>query len=663
MPEQFSQPPAVATRMERAMALHRQGDLDAAEGIYREIIAEVPDHFAALHLSAVAAAQRGRLAEAERLIGQALAIDANHAEALIVRGNVLRQLRRLDAALASYDRALAIRPDDPEALNGRGMVLRQQRRHDEALASYDRALAIRPDYAEALNNRGNALSELRRFDEALASYDRALATRSDYAEALNNRGNVLKQLRRLDEALVSHERALAIRPDYANALSNRGVVLQELGRLDEALASHDQALAIRPDYVEAICNRSIVLRDLGRLDEALASCDHALAITPDHAEALTSRGIVLRELGRLDEALADCDRALAIRPDFPEALNNRGIALQYLGRLDEALASYARAQAIRPDDAAAHCNEGLCRLLAGDFAAGWAKYEWRWRKQPGANEKREFAQPLWLGEQNISGKTVLLHAEQGHGDTIQFCRYATLLAERGARVVLEVQPALKSLLLGLAGVQQVVARGEKLPDFDFHCPLLSLPLACRTTLQTPARVPYLTPTPGLVQSWRARLPATGAPRIGLAWSGNPQHQNDRNRSIVLNRLAPLLDFGGTLVSLQKELREDDRQWLAAHPEVRHFGDDFSDFADTVALISLLDVVILVDTAVAHLAGAMGKPVWILLPAAGVDWRWLLERDDSPWYPSARLFRQRSMGDWDSVIDWIGNELRARFGAQ
>ena len=502
-----------------------------------------------------------------------------------------------------------------------------------------------------------------RRDEALAGYDRALAIGPDDPEALNGRGIVLRQLRRPNDALASYDRALSLRPDYPAALANRGNVLTDLKRFDEALASFDRALAIRPDFAGAMRNRSNVLREMGRLDEALASCDRALAIQPDFAEALVGRGALLLDLGRLEEALASCDRALAIRPDYAEALNIRGVVLHGLGRLDAALASFARALAIRPDYADAHWSEALCRLLAGDFAAGWAKYEWRWRTRLHADAGQTFAQPPWLGEPEVAGKTVLLHAEQGFGDTIQFCRYATLLAERGARVVLQVQPELKSLLVALAGVHVVLARGEPLPDFDFHCPLLSLPLAFGTTLGTiPSRIPYLAPRPAPVERWRARLAAARPPRIGIAWSGNAQHRNDRHRSIGLGLFARLLYVGGTLVSLQKELRDGDRQWLAAHPEVLHAGDDLSDFADTAVLISLLDVVISVDTVVAHLAGAMGKPVWILLPALGVDWRWLLGREDSPWYPSARLFRQPAVGDWDSVMERVASELRLRFGA-
>jgi tetratricopeptide (TPR) repeat protein len=524
MPARFSPPPAVDTRMQRGVALHRQGDVAGADRLYREIIAEAPDYFDALQLAAMTAAQLGRLAEAERLFARAVSID--------------------------------------------------------------------PDHAGALNNHGTVLKQLKRFDEALASYDRALA--------------------------------------------------------------------LRPNAIEALCNRGIVLRELQRFDEALASYDRALELRPDYADALNSRGVALRELGRFDEALANADRALAIRPGFAEALVNRGTSLIELRRLDEALASFQRAQAIRPDYADAHWSESLCRLLAGDFPAGWAKHEWRWRTDAAAGAKREFTQTLWLGEQEVTGKSVLLHAEQGFGDTIQFCRYATLLAQRGARVVLEVQPALCSLLSGLAGVERVVARGDALPEFDFHCPLLSLPLAFRTTLETiPALVPYLAPSPSKVDSWRARVPAGGT-KIGLAWSGSRTHGNDCNRSITPDRLAPLLECGATVVSLQKELCDDDRQWLAAHPEVRHFGDNFSSFADTAALISLLDVVISVDTAVAHLAGAMGRPVWILLPVIGVDWRWMLGREDSPWYPSARLFRQCAIGGWDAVVERIAAELRARF---
>jgi hypothetical protein len=362
-------------------------------------------------------------------------------------------------------------------------------------------------------------------------------------------------------------------------------------------------------------------------------------------------------LGRLEEALESYARARAIKPDYAEALYNQGNALVMLGRHREALASYERALAIKPDHAEAQWNQGLARLRLGDFRAGWKQYEWRWQRPDGVKSQRSFAQPVWTGQQSLQGKTILLHAEQGLGDTIQFVRYATLVARRGAKVMLEVQRTLKGLLARVEGVAGIVGRGEELPAFDLHCPLLSLPLAFGTELSSiPASVPYLAATDDRIETWSARLPPRKGLRVGIAWSGNAKHKDDRNRSIALARLAHLFAAPGVqFVSLQKDARDGEAEVLRDIPGFLDLGPELKDFADTAALISLIDLVISVDTSTAHLAGAMGKPVWVLLPFSP-DWRWLLEREDSPWYPTARLFRQPMIGDWESVIGRMRREL-------
>jgi hypothetical protein len=335
--------------------------------------------------------------------------------------------------------------------------------------------------------------------------------------------------------------------------------------------------------------------------------------------------------------------------------NNRGNALQDLMRHDEALASLARAVALKPDYASAYWNESLTRLLQGDFEAGWKLYEWRWRMD---SPNWPAGIPQWLGEERLNGKTIVLHAEQGLGDAIQFCRYAKLVAARGATVLLQVRPALTALLRNLEGVSRVTAGGERLPPHDFHCPLLSLPLAFKTRLETiPADVPYLFADPQRATRWRRRLGDAPSPRTGLVWAGSMTHKNDRNRSLPLLRLLEALPAGIRCYSLQKELRDGDRELLRQRPEIVHLGDDLADLTDTAALLSELDLVISADTSVVHLAGAMGKPVWVLLPFAP-DWRWLLDRDDSPWYPTARLFRQTAIGDWAGVLSRVSDELTA-----
>jgi tetratricopeptide (TPR) repeat protein len=486
----------------------------------------------------------------------------------------------------------------------------------------------------------------------------ARAQQPHNVSALSNHGIVLSELGRHAEALACYDRALVIEPRHAGVLNNRGTALKQLGRHAEALACHDRAIAIDQDFADAVSNRGMLLETLERFEDALICFDKAIALDPTHTRAHHNRGAVLHRLDRFEEAVASFDRAIAVAPAYAKAFYHRGRALRELRRHDEALASYRQATALDPENSAAHWEAGLLALLRGDFAAGWPDYEWRLKVQEVASAPRDFAQPQWRGGAPLAGRTILLHAEQGFGDTIQFARYAPLVAARGATVVLEVQRALGMLLHGMTGVSKLVCRDEALPEFDLHCPLASLPLAFATTLDTvPAQVPYLRAPTERIAAWRVRLPAVAPlpPRVGLVWSGDARHKNDSRRSMAFEALAPLVAMPGfDFVSLQKNPREADVQALR-HCNVIDIAAELKDFADTAAVISLIDLVITVDTSVAHLAGSLGKPVWILLPVT-VDWRWLLNREDSPWYPTARLFRQASAGDWDGVIARVGEEL-------
>jgi tetratricopeptide (TPR) repeat protein len=459
-----------------------------------------------------------------------------------------------------------------------------------------------------------------------------------------------------DLALASYDRALAVRPNDAEALCNRGVILCLFGRFEEALASYDRALAARPDYAEALTNRGVALNELKRFDEALASYDRALVLRSSYVEALTNRANSLRKLQRFEEALASYDRVLAAQPEHTEALSGRGAALHELKRFDEALAAYDRILALRPDDADAHCSQALYWLLTGDFDRGWEKFEWRWETAHMRNEKRNFAKSLWKGADEIAGKTIFLHAEQGFGDTIQFSRYVPLVAARGANVILEVQKSLRDLMGALPGVTRVMVRGEPLPDFDVHCPLFSLPLAFCTRLKTiPSATPYLHAPPQSLTHWQTRVGPKRRPRIGLAWSGDPKNNTDYKRSISLGSLLPLLEIDATFVCVQKDIRPADAAVLKDRGDILFFDAELKNFSDTAALISCLDLVISADTAVAHLVGALAKPVWVLLPFVS-DWRWQLGRDDNPWYPTARLFRQDDTRSWDKVIAHVRTAL-------
>jgi tetratricopeptide (TPR) repeat protein len=459
-----------------------------------------------------------------------------------------------------------------------------------------------------------------------------------------------------DLALATYDRALAVRPNDAEALCNRGLILCLFGRFEEALASYDRALAARPNYAEALSNRGVALNELKRFDEALTSYDRALVLRSGYVEALTNRGKSLGRLQRFEEALASYDRVLTAQPNHAEALSGRGAALHELKRFDEALAAYDRILALRPDDADAHCSQAIYWLLTGDFDHGWEKFEWRWETAHMKNEKRTFAKPLWKGADEIAGKTILLHAEQGFGDTIQFSRYVPLVAARGANVILEVQKSLRDLMSAFPGITRVMVRGEPLPDFDMHCPFFSLPLAFGTRLETiPAATPYLHAPPQGLRDWEKRLGPERRLRIGLAWSGDPKNNNDYKRSIGLSSLLPLLNIDATFVCVQKDIRPADAAVLKDRGDILFFGDELKTFSDTAALISCLDLVISVDTTVAHLAGALARPVWVLLPFVP-DWRWLLDRDDNPWYPTARLFRQDDARSWDKVIAAVRTAL-------
>ncbi|MBL8628451.1 MAG: tetratricopeptide repeat protein, partial [Rhodospirillaceae bacterium] len=507
------------------------------------------------------------------------------------------------------------------------LILYQQHKLDEAAAYLEQTVRLNPDHVVARRNYGlvlnaTGLAQLNqgRWSDALKTFDRILALDPAHAEALNNRAHALHQLHRFDEAAASYAAALAQRPGDADILKNRGLMRLELRRYADALADFDAALATRASF----------------------------------AEAWNERGNTLQKLNRIDEALASFDHAIALKPDYAAAHSHRGGALMRLRRMDEALNAYAHAQAIDPQFAKAHLNEGMCRLLTGDFERGWPKYEYRWQCEPLSALQKHFDAPLWLGQGDIAGKTILLHAEQGAGDTIQFCRYAPLLAARGARVLLQVQSSLKTLLANLDGVSGLYSDAEALPAFDLHCPLMSLPLACKPMI--PAQISYLQATPEAVNTWAARLPARTRPRIGLVWSGDPRHGEDHNRSIALERFAPLLKTNGEFFSLQKEIRPADLTWLRDNGRVHDVSGALNDFSDTAAMVSHMDIVVTVDTSVAHLAGALGKPTWILLPYIGVDWRWLLTRTDSPWYPTARLYRQPAIHDWDSVIAHVAADL-------
>ncbi len=566
---------------------------------------------------------------------------------------------RLDEAQALYRALLEKDPAQPEVLYRLGVAALDAGRPEAAAVCFRKALGFAPDKVEAHFNLAMALQRLGRWDEALAVARRGVILNPRAPLLHFAHANLLAAVGRFAEAVAGYDEAIALKPDYAEAWINRAAALQRLARHDAAAEAYERAVALAPDNAEIRARQADLLLNLGRHAAALAAYDQAASLDPKLARVWSNRALALQGLDRPAEAVESCDRALALDPGFVNALINRGLAERELNRLDDAVASLSAAARAAPDNPLARCNLGVAQLLAGDFEAGFAGHEQRWRIEPGRSQARDFTAPLWLGEADLAGKTLLLHAEQGFGDTIQFCRYAPLAKARGARVVLEVQPALKALMRSLDGVDVLVGAGEPLPPFDLHCPLMSLPLAFRTTLGTiPAPAAYLAPPPDRIEVWKGEVPSTPALKVGLAWFGRPSHKNDHNRSLDLARLMEAMPAAAELFSLHDRTRPEDAAAWAAHPRIRRFDGRLDDFADTAALASMMDVVVSVDTSIAHLAAAIGRPTLVLLPFAP-DWRWLLGRDDSPWYPTARLFRQAAIGDWNTPLAALRQALDQR----
>jgi tetratricopeptide (TPR) repeat protein len=676
------------------IAAFQMGDPGLAEHFIRSALAINPDVAKAHTNLGNALKEQQRFEDALQSYEAALALQADDPDTYYNRGAVLQALQRHEEALDSYDRALALNGSDGQAWSNRGVVLKDLGRHEAALESVDRALALDarnveahcnrgnilndrgdaesalgaydlalelfPGYAEAWYNRGRALYSLERYEDAVQSYGKALALNPNLVQAYNNRAMALRKLNRLKDALVDCQQAIALQRDYVEAYRTQGQVLREMGRADMAALSYEAVILLDKDDAKALQQRALALNDAKEHEAALESVERAIAMEPDTADFYLTRGVIQRRARMYDAAIDSARKAVELAPHNPAGHTNIGRVLEELGRVDEAMDCYEQALAVDPACALAHFNRGLIQLQAGNYADGWQSYEWRWRAELLSvyKEKRNFEQPLWTGEQSLEGKTILLWGEQGLGDTLQFCRYASLAAQRGATVILEVKKELVGLMGTLAGVSQIVAKGEPAPAFDLHCPLMSLPLAFGTRLETiPAGAPYLASDPAKVAHWARVLGEKTRLRVGVVWSGNPKYQNDAIRSITLGQLDRLFGEDCEFVVLQKEVRAADKLVLDLSRNVRQFAAAIHDFSDTAALCELMDVIITVDTSVAHLAGALGKPVWVLLPNRP-DWRWLLEREDSPWYPNTKLYRQPSAGDWNAVVGKVHEDLRA-----
>ncbi len=645
-----------AERLRQGHALQLQGKLAEAGALYREVLEADPRNAPALHLMGVLVMQSGQIAPGLDLIRQALAILPGFAPAHDNLGKGLEQLGQHEEALASFGRVIALAPGHAEGYGNRGRVLERLGRFDEALKDFDKALSLKGDPEYALN-RGAVLLQMDRNEEALAAFDKSIAMGLTHPLGRFNRGVVLMRLERNAEALAAFDDAIARQPEYADAYVNRGLVLETMGRNEDALASFEEAIAIHPDQQEAYLNRGALLDKLGRPGEAIAAYDALLARWPGDAIAYNNRGSAHKTLDALEKAVADFDRAIALAPGNTNFHDNRGNTLQALGRLDMAAQAYDTALALDPVAQRPAFSKATLLLLQGHMAAGWPLYESRPRHMilSGVEDAKAWRDPA----QPIAGKTVLLYDEQGIGDAIQFVRFAQAVRAKGATPVLMVRPSLVSLFKGLTAKAEVVALSDAPPAHDLHAALNSLPYLLGVDGAVGMDAPYLEADAGKIAAWKKTIDARDL-RIGIVWQGKTGRTADAQRSFPLAALAPLAKVPRVrLISLQKGEGEEQLEKLPAGMTVETLGSDFdggSDaLVDAAAAMQSLDLVVTCDTAIAHLAGAMGRPCWVALKQVP-EWRWQMGRSDTPWYPSLTLFRQGARGDWNGVFAAMADAL-------
>jgi tetratricopeptide (TPR) repeat protein len=634
---------------------HQAGRLREAEELYRQIVAQQPGRVDVLDGLAELLFRSGDAAGATDLLRQAIALAPQSASFHTNLGVALAAQRKFDEAVSHLRHALSLQPNSVSTLMNLATALNDQGSRGEAIGVYRQAIALAPS-SPAFYKLACCLRDTSQIDAAIDAYQQAIRLQGDFFPARNDLANCLYIKGRYAEAVAEYQRTIALKPEYFHGYNNLAISLQELGRLDEATAAIRRAIELNPNFPEAYFNLGRILMAQRKFDQSAQACEQALRLRPGYVEARNNLAICLEASGQVERAIGEYRTVLAAKPDYLDAKMNYGVALKNSRRIDEAIAVYREILQVAPGFEETRWNLGIALLLKGDFASGWREYESR-RKIRCVLGVRDFPQPCWTGEA-LAGRTILLHAEQGLGDAIQFIRYVPLVRQAGGKVIVLCYPPLRRLFANQLGIDQLFTDGQPLPQFDVHCPLLSLPGLMHTTLSTiPADIPYLKSDHILVEAWRARL--TGEPfalKVGIVWAGNPTHARDYDRSLPLSAFAPLAEtMGVRFFSLQKGIPAAQARMPPPAMELIDHTADLIDFADTAALISSLDLVIAADTAVAHLAGALGRPVWVLLPT-NPDWRWMLDRPDSPWYPAMRLFRQIRRGDWSTPMNAIAQQL-------
>jgi Flp pilus assembly protein TadD len=684
----------VTEAFDEAQELHQAGKVAEAEPLYRQVIAARPDDHAALALLGVLLMQTGRAQTAVDFLTKAASLCPANPEYHLNRGAALDFAGRLDEAVAAYREALSRKSDYAQVLSNLGNALRRQGKAAEAVDMCRRAISVRPEFAEAHNNLGLALVESGQYGPAIDAHARAVTLRPNSDQFMFNLSLALQRAGRPADAVRALRRTISMSPVMAEAWNHLGQVLTATGEPLDAEAACRQAIALNPHLASAYQNLAKALLAQGKAEEAIKIFRDALPLGPtaelhnnigmglltsgrraeaigefrtairlDHTYAFAHNnlGAALFGEGDLENAVASFRTALALAPDYFDAHNthnNLGTAIKYLGRFDEATKEFNLAISLRPDYPSPHWNLGLTRLLRGDLPGGWPEYEWRWRVPELKPPPRDTSRPQWDGGE-LDGRRILLYTEQGFGDAIQFVRFAETAARRGGKVILRCQRELVRLFKTAAGVEQVIDSDSPPGDYDVQSPLMSLPLVLKTDLAgIPRQVPYLSADAEGSARWRERLSGDGRRKIGLAWAGLPSHPKDRDRSVQSGLLSPLAGIAGArFISLQKAGPGGPAPAAGATFELADWTDELEDFADTAALVANLDLVICVDTSVAHLSAAMGKPTWVLLPWVP-DWRWMLDRSDSPWYPTVRLFRQKTRGDWSAPLAELFEALKS-----
>ena len=564
---------------------------------------------------------------------------------------------KLELAEAGYRKLLEQNPDNADAIHLLGVIFFQKGNLEEARKHLVRAIALNNRVALYHANLGRIEKARGEISSAITAYRQSLALAPEQADINSDIAAALIDAGAYAEALKFVEHALKLQPRFVAATFNKGMALTGLGDLEAAASAFEEAVQLDGGYVEAWFQLARVYHDCGRIKEAEAAYRKVISIDPGHFETHCNLGNILRAAGHLNDALMYYDKALALIPDLPEVLSNKGVALQELGRRDEAISCYRRAINLDSNDAEAHRNLSMALLQGGDYEEGWKEFEWRWQTRHFASIKRRWDKSQWAGEP-LNGKTILVHAEQGFGDSFQFCRYVPLLAASGARVIVEAPDVVQGVLGTLQGIEEVVTPGNQLPAFDFHIPMMSLPGTFETSSDSiPAPDKYLSVPPEAEQVWQGKIEnAEGTPRVGLVWKGNSEHGANLWRSPGIEVFRPLLSQDHfKFYSLQKDDGEADLREAGIGDRIVDLHRELNSFTDTAAIIGQLDLVITPDTSVAHLSGAIGCPTWIVLPHVA-EWRWGIGREDCPWYPSAKLFRQSAPGDWAGVVERLIEEL-------